>query len=240
MMRISSAFALTGAVVASTALVPAVHAVQWRDRFDVPSVDLVASGRNDYFSLIPGHRSEFQSGDVRLVITVLDETRLIDGVTTRVVEERETKRAALVEVSRNFFAIDRRTHDAYYFGEEVDIYSQGRVTSHDGAWLSGRDGARFGMMMPAAPALGQRYYQEFAPKLAMDRAEIVDLHAVVRTPLREFRDCVRVKETTPLERGVSYKLYARGVGLVQDDNLKLVAITPASENVRQLHDQRVP
>lgn len=240
MTRTFTALAFVCAAVAFPARVPALSAAQWKDRFEVPSTELVATGRNDYFSLIPGQRSEFRSGDDRLVITVLDETRVIDGVTTRVVEERETTGTALVEVSRNFFAIDRRSHDVYYFGEEVDIYSQGRVTSHDGAWLSGRDGARFGMMMPAAPAVGQRYYQEVAPKVAMDRAEIVDLHAVVRTAQREFRDCLRVQETTPLERGVSYKWYARGVGLVQDDDLKLVATTPASEKVRQVHDQRVP
>ena len=77
--------------------------------------------------------------------------------------------------------------------------------------------------MPAEPKLSQKYYQEMAPKVAMDRAAIVGLRAVVKTPAGEFKDCVRVEETTPLEPGVrEYKYYARGVGLVQDGSLKLV------------------
>jgi Concanavalin A-like lectin/glucanases superfamily len=52
-----------------------------------------------------------------LTITVLNETKMVDGVETRVVEERETKGGKLKEVSRNYFAISKRTNDVFYFGE---------------------------------------------------------------------------------------------------------------------------
>jgi hypothetical protein len=115
--------------------------------FPVERGELVSSGRNPYFVLEPGHVLTLADGDERLVITVLAETRVVDGVETRVVEERETKAGALVEVSRNYYALSRRTNSVFYFGEDVDMYANGKVTSHDGAWLSGAKGAKFGLMM---------------------------------------------------------------------------------------------
>jgi hypothetical protein len=158
-----------------------------------------------------------------LTITVLDETRNVGGVETRVIEERETNSGQLVEVSRNYFAISKRTGDVFYFGEEVDIYRNGKVVDHEGAWLSGVKGAKFGLMVPGQPMLKAKYYQEIAPGVAMDRAEVVSLVETVKTPAGEFRNCLKTEETTPLEPGVKEsKYYARGVGLVQDGSLKLV------------------
>lgn len=201
----------------------AVAPQEWRRTFDVRKGTLVATGASRFFILDPGYQLVLEEGSERLVITVLDETKVVDGVTTRVVEERETKGGALVEISRNFFARDPATGDVYYFGEDVDIYKDGKVTSHEGAWQSGANGATFGLMMPGAPTAGARYYQEVAPTIAMDRAEIVSTNMSVRVPAGAFTGCVRVKETTPLELGVTeYKLHAPGIGLVQDADLKLV------------------
>lgn len=205
-----------------------IHAGQlgddaWISRFDVTAAELGPTGRNLYFILEPGHTAAYEDGNERLVITVLDDTKPVDGVITRVVEERETKGGKLVEISRNYFAISSRNHDVFYFGEEVDIYRDGKVIGHEGAWESGQKGAKFGLMMPGVPRLSLKYYQEIAPAIAMDRAAIVGMTEVVRTPAGEFRDCLKVEETTPLEPGVrEYKYYARGVGLVQDGSLKLV------------------
>ena len=62
--------------------------------------------------------------------------------------------------------------DVYYFGEEVDVYKGGKVTSHQGSWMSGVDAAKFGLMIPGKPVAGARFVQELAPKQkAMDRSE---------------------------------------------------------------------
>jgi hypothetical protein len=191
--------------------------------FQVNKTELSHTGRNHYFILEPGYRLVLQGGSVRLIITVLDQTEKVDGVETRVVEERETKGGKLVEVSRNFFAINPQTRDLYYFGEDVDMYTNGKVTSHEGAWRAGVNGAKFGLMMPGFIRMKARYYQEVAPKVAMDRAEIVSRSETVKTPAGVFNGCLKVEETTSLEPGVKeYKLYASGVGLVQDGPLKLV------------------
>lgn len=202
----------------------------WVDTFGVQKADLRATGRNPYFILEPGYQLVLEGpGGERLVVTVLDETQTVDGVDTRVVEERETKGQQLVEVSRNFFAISARTNDVYYFGEDVDVYRNGKVHDHEGAWRSGVNGARFGLMMPATPRVGAKYYQEVAPKLAMDRAEIVALDVAMTTPAGKFSRVLKIEETTPLEPGArEFKYFAEGVGLIQDGSLKLVKAGPVA------------
>ena len=153
---------------------------------------------------------------------MLDETKKIAGVETRVMEERETEDGELIEISRNFFAICKQTKSVFYFGEEVDIYKQGKVVAHEGAWIHGKNNARAGMMMPGEPLLGARYYQEVAPKVAMDRGEIVDVNATLKTPAGEFKGCLKVQEENPLDKEKEFKIHAPGIGLIQDEDLLLV------------------
>lgn len=217
--------ALAGAGLATSVQAPSKSG--WADTFAVDKKDFVSAGSNTYFRLEPGYRLKFEGREglsrVTLLITVLEETKLVDGVETRIVEERESKGGKLVEVSRNYFAFNTADRGVYYFGEEVDIYRDGKIIAHEGAWESGKAGARFGLMIPGQAVLGARYYQEFAPGVAMDRAEIAALHETLKTPAGEFKDCLKVAETTPLEKGAKeYKLYAPGIGLIKDASLLLV------------------
>jgi uncharacterized membrane protein YkoI len=195
------------------------------DTFLVEDGDWSSTGSNPFFILEPGYvlvlEGKDEGQDARLTITVLPETRTVAGVETRVVEEREEVGGKLIEVSRNFFAISKKTSSVYYFGEEVDIYEDGKIASHEGAWLSGKSGARFGLMMPGTPLIGARYYQEIAPGVAMDRAQIESLGETLETPAGRFEKCLKVEESTPLEKGKESKLYAPGIGLIQDGDLRL-------------------
>jgi hypothetical protein len=195
----------------------------WTAEFSNEKEELSPTGRNPFFILEPGYQLILEDDDVRLIVTVLEETKIVDGVQTRVVEEREFEEGNLIEVSRNFFAISQRTNSVYYFGEEVDIYEDGEVVKHEGAWASGENGARFGLMMPGLPLLGARYYQEIAPGVALDRAQIVSLNQTINTPAGEFTNCLKSEETNPLEKGAKeFKYYSLGIGLIQDKSLKLV------------------
>ena len=194
------------------------------DHFALDKADLSSTGTNPYFNLQPGYQLYLKSKDGDLTITVLNDTKLVDGIETRVVEERETEGGKLIEVSRNFFAISKTTKNVYYFGEDVDMYNRkGEVTGHGGSWLAGVSGNKAGMMMPGKPAVGDRFYQEVAPKVAMDRAEIVSLTAKLTVSAGTFKDVLKTEETTPLEPGVKeYKFYKAGVGLLQDGDMRLV------------------
>ena len=195
----------------------------FQDQFDLKSCNLQTTGKNEYFILEPGYQLQLKGDDELLHITVLAETRVIDGVTTRVVEEREWKNGALYEVARNYFAICEQTKDVFYFGEDVQFYEKGKPTKTDGSWLAGVKGNRAGLMMPGTPRLKMRYYQEIAPGVAMDRAEVVSLTEICKTPAGTFKRCLKVKETTALDLGTKeYKYYAPGIGLVRDADMVLI------------------
>jgi hypothetical protein len=194
---------------------------EWRDRFHVNEADLLPTGTNAYIPMQPGRVLKLRHGNDTLTVTVLSETQAVDGVVTGVLEERETKNGTLVEVSRNFMATHKDTGDVYYFGEDVDNYKGGKVVDHESAWRAGTGGARFGLMIPAKPTVGQAFYQEMAPKVAMDRVEVVSTNDTVKTPAGTFENCVHLRETTPLERGVSHKYYAPGIGIIKDDEFEL-------------------
>jgi len=181
---------------------------------------------NPYFPLEVGTRLVLEDGDVRLEFTVLDDSETVAGVPTRVVEERETESGELVEVSRNFFA-QAPDGTVCYFGEDVDIYEGGAIVSHAGEWRAGASGALPGILMPASPATGMAFRQEVAPDVAEDRAVIEAAGETVTVPAGTFVSTIRFVETTPLEPGAtSVKVFARDVGLIVDDALRLVSRTP--------------
>ena len=184
------------------------------------------TGRNPFFILEPNYQLVLAGGEggeaAQVTITVLNETREVNGTETRVVEERETIGGELVEISRNFFAICEETNSVFYFGEEVDDYENGAIISHEGAWLAGEGENRAGVIMPGTILLGAQYYQEIAPNVAVDRAEIIDMGEIIQTPAGDFSDTLITRETNPLEPGVAeLKYYAAGIGLIQEEDLML-------------------
>lgn len=181
-----------------------------------------ASGRNRYFILEPNYQLTLENKKGgKLVVTVLNETRKIGNVETRVVEENESQNGKPIEISRNFFAFCRQTGSVYYFGEEVDLYKNGKIVKGEDAWTAEGEN-KAGVAMPGLILLGARYYQEIAPGAAMDRAEIVSTTETKSTPAGNFTGCLKTEETTPLEpKEKEYKLYAPGIGLIQDEDLLL-------------------
>jgi len=195
----------------------------WQTEFNISQRTLSDTGESAYFVLIPGYQVVLEGGGERVTITVLDETKEINGITTRVVEERSEERGELAELARNFFAIDQATGDVFYFGEDVDIYEGGGV-SHEGSWLAYVDGSEPGLYLPGSPAVGMRYYQELAAGIAEDRAEVISTSERVSVPAGVFENAVRTSESSPLDPGVTgEKVYAPGVGLVQDGEVSLVS-----------------
>ena len=180
------------------------------------------SGRNQFFILEPGYQLTLENKKGgKLVITVLNETRKIGDVETRIVEENESENGKTIEISRNFFAVCKENGGVYYFGEETDLYKNGKITRGEDSWIA-EGGNKAGVAMPGLVLLGARYYQEIAPKTAMDRAEIISLNETKTTPAGTFTNCLKTEETTPLEpKDKEYKLYAPGIGLIQDEDLLL-------------------
>ena len=224
----------------------AAHAGErtFTDNFPVNSCRFTPWAGNDYFPLKGGRQLYYTNAKCvaqgecdeleELWITTEAQTRRIalgsgksrHVVTTRLVEERELADGELKEISRNYVAMCLPSRDVYYFGEEVDIYEEGEIVSHDGAWLAGRHGALPGIIMPDSGfLLGTRYYQEQAANVALDRAEHVAAGLTLNLAAGTFKNCIKTIETTPLEPGSeSIKYYCPGVGMVIDNDLELAAI----------------
>lgn len=192
--------------------------------FGVDKNNLGVKGSNPYFNLTPGYQLSYRHGKETELVTVLDQIKRIDGVDARVVEDREfNSNGKLIERTLDYYAIDASTNDVYYMGEDVDEYNRnGKIKGHVGSWLSGVNGAKFGLMMPASPEVGHRFYQEQAPGIAMDRVEIVSVSATLAVPAGKYSNVVHLVETTPLEVGNANKWYVVGVGAIKDDDMELV------------------
>jgi len=110
-----------------------------------------------------------------------------------------------------------------YFGEVVN----GDPSAAAGSWRADDPSGQNqpGIFMPAMPRTGQSFFQESAPGVAQDQAEIIGVGTV--TVLGQPRsDVIRVREFNKAEKDKGYKLYAPGIGTVADDTLNLISFTP--------------
>ncbi len=86
---------------------------------------------------------------------------LIDGqkVEARIMEDREFIGGKLKEVTLDYFA-QAEDGSVCYLGEKVDMYRDGKVIGHEGAWLVGEHSAKPGVIMPAHPKVGDKFRSE--------------------------------------------------------------------------------
>ncbi|MEJ7689402.1 MAG: hypothetical protein WKF76_02635 [Nocardioidaceae bacterium] len=164
--------------------------------------------------------------------TTTYKTKVIDGVTCRVVHDRVFRNGILRERTTDWYAQTKRG-TVWYFGEKTTLLNrQGDVVSREGSFRSGRDGAEAGIFMPAHPMVGQSFKQEDYPGHAEDRFTILDLNAHISVPVIESDHALLTKETTVLEPGVlDHKYYVRDIGTVREvtvkggnESLKLVSV----------------
>ena len=175
---------------------------------------------NPYMPLRVGmtwvYRETAMDGAVqRDVMKVTNRTkRVASGVTARVVRDTVTEKGKLVEDTFDWYAQDKRGN-VWYLGEDTKEYANGKVTSTEGSWEAGVDGARAGIVMLAHPRAGRQYRQEHYPGHAEDTARVLSLDDQAQVPAGHYRPTLLTKEWNPLEpRALEYKSYARGVGLV--------------------------
>jgi hypothetical protein len=186
----------------------------------IDPADFQAAVDNSYFPLAPGSRwvleGEGESAGEVTTTRVTSETKTIMGVVCTVVRDEVKADGALLELTFDWYAQDR-AGNVWYFGEETAEYENGTVTSTAGSWEAGVDGAQPGIIMPASPAIGVTYRQEFYAGEAEDLAKAVDLAATADTPAGSYADVLVTEDWTPLEPDVvERKFYAPGIGLVME------------------------
>lgn len=176
---------------------------------------------NPYFPLPVGatwtYRMHAEDGVELDTVHVTDRTRLVDGVRAVVVHDQVTRDGVRIENTWDWYAQDAQGN-VWYLGEDTTAYEHGRPPSKEGSWEAGKDGAKPGLIMPAHPRVGDRYQQEYLPKVAEDRGEIVATDRSGQVPWGRFDHAVRTLDTTPLEPHLKeYKYYAKGVGITLEE-----------------------
>lgn len=190
------------------------------DPADLDPTEFTVEIDNLYWPMEPGSQWTYreideQGEELVVVVTVSSETKEIaNGVIARVVRDTVTKDGQLVEDTFDWYAQDG-SGTIWYLGESTAEFEDGEATSTAGSFEAGVDGALPGIIMPAQPAVGMSYRQEYYKGEAEDNGEILSTGEQVEAPAGHYDDAVLTKDTITIQPDVvEYKFYARGVGPV--------------------------
>jgi len=180
---------------------------------------------NPWYPLRPGtvltYRGIKDGQPSRDVFTVTRANEMIDGVRCTVVTDLLYLSGRLKERTTDWYAQDT-TGNVWYFGERTaELGAKNHVTSSEGSWRAGVNGAQAGIFMPAHPRTGQSGRQEYYKGHAEDHYRVLSLSATVRVPGAASRRALLTEEWTPLEPGVrDHKFYVLGIGTVLEQTVK--------------------
>lgn len=201
---------------------------------ETQSMNFVPAVNNPYYSLTPGttftYQAETDEGTEKNIVIVTSETKVIQGVTTVVVWDRVWLDEELIEETYDWFAQDKEGN-VWYFGEDSREMEDGKVTSTEGSWEAGVDGAEAGIVMKANPKVGDSYRQEYYKGHAEDMGEVISLNETVTVPFGTFTECLQTRDWSNLDPEVNeYKYYCTDVGNVvlevenEDERVELISV----------------
>lgn len=200
---------------------------------------------NPYFPVIRGlvhtygNRPEGDENSERNDVFATFEGKTVLGVKTQVVRDTAYENGLLVEDTLDYYAQDK-SGNVWYFGEDVFNYrydDDGNYLSTDtaGSWLADGVTTFPGYIMPTREvleALGNGYYQEFAPGVAEDQADVVTYNATADLEIGFFKGVLETLDTTQLEPDLrEHKKYEPGVGLVAAGSLNEASEFEVSEQL---------
>ena len=179
---------------------------------------------NKFYPLAPGTKTVFEAqtdnGLEHTEVEVLNETRIIIGVTCVVVRDTVSVAGTVTEDTYDWYAQDL-DGNVWYMGEDTKEYRDGQVVSTAGSWEAGVDGAMPGIVMLGDPEVGLSYHQEYYEGEAEDMAQVVSRNESATVPYGAFQNLVMTVEWSPLEPGlVEHKYYTEGIGVVLELTVK--------------------
>lgn len=193
---------------------------QGSEKVDLNPADFTAQIDNPYWPMRPGSRwvyreTNSEGAKMRVEVTVTDKTKKIaNGVEARVVHDVVTEGGKPIEVTDDWYAQDQ-DGNVWYMGEDTKEYENGKVSSTEGSFEAGVDGAQAGIIMPADPKPGLSYRQEYYAGEAEDKGEIISVEEQAEVPFGHFKDVLMTRDVNPLEPKVlEFKFFARDVGPV--------------------------
>lgn len=211
---------------------------------------------NPYFPLGIGYTWELRGGTEVNNLEVLNQTKLIDGVTCVVLRDIVQKGGELVENTDDWYA-QAKDGNTWYCGEEVKDYESftgdnpklPELVKIDGSFKAGRDLDKPGIIFLISPTQGAVYLEEFSLGNAEDVTKILSanysygsdpvLDQFVPQQLVQLLcagDCVVTENFSLLEPGIiARKYYANGIGFfleVKPDTGEIVQLTNCNFDAR--------
>jgi hypothetical protein len=180
---------------------------------------------NRWFPLRPGTQFVY-SGKIteggerlehRVVFTVTDLTKVIDGVPNVVLYDLDYNAGELVEAELAFHAQDD-DGNVWNMGEYPEEYENGKFSGAPDTWITGLAGARAGVIMRAAPRVGtSSYLQGWAPAIDFnDTARVLKTGQRTCVPVRCYDNVLITDEFSPDEPNAhQQKFYAPDVGNIR-------------------------
>jgi hypothetical protein len=181
---------------------------------------------NEYLPMVPGTRHVYtgttSEGVHQIVSTVTDLTKVVDGVTARVVHEVDVQDGQVTESELTLFAQDDRG-DVWNLAEYPETFDDnGTFAGAPDTWVAGLRNAEGGIHMLADPerqgVRNQLYLQGSAPAIDfLDCARVRSVDGVTAVPVGTFHDVLTTWETSPLEdtTAIQTKAHAPDVGIVR-------------------------
>jgi hypothetical protein len=189
-----------------------------------------ATINNQWLPLTPGTQFTLEGRANRgggvlphtVVLTVTDLTKVIDGVRTVVLWDRDIQDGELAEAELAFHAQDNAGR-VWGLGEYPEEYENGEFVGAPSTWISGEIGASGGVMMLADPRLGTPAYLQGSARSAgfLDCAQVSQTGQHVCVPVSCYDNVLVTDEWSPLDpaSGHQEKFYSPGVG-----NIKVTAV----------------
>lgn len=222
---------LVGAAVAALSLLaaacngggsPAKAAVEAHSYpFDAANFVEPTQSENPWFPLRPGIQwvregtTEVGSRAVphQVVTTVTDVVRVIDGVTTIAVMDRDTDSGQIAQVSIDYMAADK-DGNVWLMGGYTEDYSGGEFTNSHDVFLGEATGSP-GVLVPLAPTKETPRWRIGEPDDdESSAAEVVEIGASQCVPFSCYEDVLVVREGKVSALDNEFKFYAPGVGLI--------------------------
>lgn len=178
-----------------------------------------------WYPLPPGKRLDYRGSSLEdgerlhhgVTVIVTDLTKVVDGVETVVVWERDYTDGELVETELALFGQDD-AGNVWHLGQYPEEWEEGKLVTTP-AWVHGIKGAAAGVTIPANPTVGN---PDFAQGFAPPPVDWIDRGRVYRTGERTcvpedcYADVVVIEEfERTIPEAFQDKYYAPGVGVVR-------------------------
>jgi hypothetical protein len=188
--------------------------------YELNPADFTTEIDNAYWPMPVGTRWTYSEVDeegteLQVIVTVTSvEKDVANGITARLVRDSVYEDGELVEDTLDYYAQDA-DGAIWYLGEATAEFEDGEISSTEGAWEAGVDGALAGIIIPADPVVGMTYRQEYYAGEAEDNGEILSLTETADVPAGQYEGCLQTADTSGIEPDVlEHKYYAQGVGPV--------------------------